>query len=168
MSERKDNVVAEAVLVSSSSQPSQKAKQTPPVSTRNVLRTVLGWIQCANYGIYVPRLRYDGKRQIMIVVATPTPLHGDMVGELLDHLGRAGGRIMVRSGVEKSIVSGVSQATSITEDIDTAHGRTVREWDGAFSYLHNDDLKNMIAIEVAVSQSYKSLQEARSVDTSTE
>ncbi|KAK9481945.1 hypothetical protein V1527DRAFT_501657 [Lipomyces starkeyi] len=31
---------------------------------------------------------------------------------------------------------------------------------GAFHYLYDDDLKNMIAIEVAVSQSYKSLQEA--------
>jgi hypothetical protein len=37
MSEHKDNVVAEAVLVSSSSQPSQKAKQTAPVSAWNVL-----------------------------------------------------------------------------------------------------------------------------------
>ncbi|KAK9343930.1 hypothetical protein V1522DRAFT_437783 [Lipomyces starkeyi] len=79
-----------------------------------------------------PRLRYDGKRQIAIVVAAPTPLHGDMVGELLGHLGRAVDRAMVRSGIEESIVSRVSQATNITK----AHGRTVREWDGAFRYLY--------------------------------
>ncbi|KAK9327893.1 hypothetical protein V1520DRAFT_328749 [Lipomyces starkeyi] len=109
----------------------------------------------ADAGYRFPRLRYDGKRHIAIVVAAPTPLHGDMVGELLGHLGRAVDRVMVRSGIEESIVSGVSQATNITEDIGTAHGRTVREWDGAFRYLHHDDLKNMIAIEVAVSQSYK-------------
>ncbi|KAK9326817.1 hypothetical protein V1520DRAFT_350447 [Lipomyces starkeyi] len=106
-----------------------------------------------------PRLRYDGKRQIAIVVAAPTPLHGDMAGELLGHLGRAVDRVMVRCGIEDTIVSSVSQATNITKDIDTAHGRTVREWDGAIRYLDDDDLRNMIAIEVAVSQSYKSLQE---------
>ncbi|KAK9348625.1 hypothetical protein V1522DRAFT_455835 [Lipomyces starkeyi] len=88
---------------------------------------------------------YQRKRQIAIVVAAPTPLHGDMVGELLDHLGRAVGRVMVQSGIEESIVR---------------YRRTASEWDGAIRYLYCDDLKNMIAIEVAVSQSYKSLQEA--------
>ncbi|KAK9351411.1 hypothetical protein V1523DRAFT_441932 [Lipomyces doorenjongii] len=83
-----------------------------------------------------PRLRYDGKRQIAIVVAAPTPLHGDMVGELLNHLGRAVDRVMCHT-------------TNITKDIGTAHGRMVKEWDGAFRYLY-----------VAVSQSYRSLQEA--------
>ncbi|KAK9434570.1 hypothetical protein V1505DRAFT_396986 [Lipomyces doorenjongii] len=67
-----------------------------------------------------PRLRYDGKRQIAIVVAAPTPLHGDMC-----------------------------HTTNITKDIGTAHRRMVKEWDGAFRYLY-----------VAVSQSYRSLQEA--------
>ncbi|KAK9496249.1 hypothetical protein V1508DRAFT_401534 [Lipomyces doorenjongii] len=54
-----------------------------------------------------PRLRYDGKRQIAIVVAAPTPLHGDMV----------------------------ESCKTISDVL-------------------------MIVIEVAVSQSYRSLQEA--------
>ncbi|KAK9384336.1 hypothetical protein V1515DRAFT_641283 [Lipomyces mesembrius] len=55
MSERKDNVVAEVALISSSSQPSQKAKPTAPVSAWNVLVQGIALFSdglCASYGIY--------------------------------------------------------------------------------------------------------------------
>ncbi|KAK9372751.1 uncharacterized protein V1513DRAFT_427289 [Lipomyces chichibuensis] len=41
-------------------------------------------------------------------------------------------------------------------------GLTIREWDGALRYLDNDDeeMNLMVAVEVGVSQSYSSLQQA--------
>ncbi|KAK9482676.1 hypothetical protein V1527DRAFT_515621 [Lipomyces starkeyi] len=83
-----------------------------------------------------PLLRYDGKRQffIAIVVAAPTPLHGDI-------------------GYGSKWNRGIHKIST------RSHGRMVREWDGAIHYLYDGDLRNMIAIEVAVSQSIKSLQE---------
>ncbi|KAJ8103549.1 hypothetical protein POJ06DRAFT_298043 [Lipomyces tetrasporus] len=91
-----------------------------------------------------PRLCYDSTRQIAIVVAAPTPLHGDMVGELCRYPRR------------------VSQTTDITKHRRAGRGLTIREWDGGLRYMVNDDeeKKLMVAFEVGVSQSYRSLQEA--------
>ncbi|KAK9252501.1 hypothetical protein V1507DRAFT_498618 [Lipomyces tetrasporus] len=90
-----------------------------------------------------PRLCYDSTRQIAIVVAAPTPLHGDMVGELVGSLANSCNEILLRGGI-------------------TGRGLTIREWDGGLRYMVNDDeeKKLMVAFEVGVSQSYRSLQEA--------
>ncbi|KAK9377528.1 uncharacterized protein V1513DRAFT_456367 [Lipomyces chichibuensis] len=109
-----------------------------------------------------PRLCYDSTRQIAIVVAAPTPLHGDMVGELVGSLAHSCNDVLLRGGISADIRRRVRQATDITKTSRAGRGLTIREWDGALRYLVNDDdEKNlMVAFEVGVSQSYRSLQEA--------
>ncbi|KAK9243831.1 hypothetical protein V1506DRAFT_555120 [Lipomyces tetrasporus] len=50
-----------------------------------------------------PRLCYDSTRQIAIVVAAPTPLHGDMVGELVGSLAKSCNEILLRGGISADI-----------------------------------------------------------------
>ncbi|KAK9350049.1 hypothetical protein V1523DRAFT_386475 [Lipomyces doorenjongii] len=109
-----------------------------------------------------PRLCYDSTRQIAIVVAAPTPLHGDMVGELVGSLANSCNEILLRGGISADIRRRVSQATDITKHRRAGRGLTIREWDGALRYLVNydEEKKLMVAFEVGMSQSYRSLQEA--------
>ncbi|KAK9329570.1 hypothetical protein V1520DRAFT_342932 [Lipomyces starkeyi] len=107
------------------------------------------------HALRFPRLCYDGRHTaIAIVVAAPTRLHGDMVGELVGSL--------ANSWISADIRRRVSQATDITKRRRAGRGLTIREWDGALRYLVNDDeeKKLMVALEVGVSQSYRGLQES--------
>ncbi|KAK9236360.1 hypothetical protein V1525DRAFT_220791 [Lipomyces kononenkoae] len=109
-----------------------------------------------------PRLWYDSTRQIAIVVAAPTPLHGTMVGELVGSLANSCNEILRRGGISEDIRRRVTQTTDVTKHRRVGRGLTIREWDGALRYLDKDDeeMKLMVAFEVGVSQSYRSLQEA--------
>ncbi|KAK9336715.1 hypothetical protein V1521DRAFT_462570 [Lipomyces starkeyi] len=110
-----------------------------------------------------PRLWYDSTRQIAIVVAAPTPLHGAMVGELVGSLANSCNEILLRGGISVvDIRRRVSQATAVTKHRRAGRGLTIRDWDGALRYLDNDDeeMNLMVAFEVGVSQSYRSRQEA--------
>ncbi|KAK9246307.1 hypothetical protein V1506DRAFT_521027 [Lipomyces tetrasporus] len=114
-----------------------------------------------NLGTKYPRLWYDSTRQIATVVAAPTPLHGYIAGDLVTSLANCCDRIMERGGVSEDIRRRVSAATDVTQYSEAAHGLTIREWDGALGYLGDDkEMKSMVAFEVGVSQSYRSLQEA--------
>ncbi|KAK9326575.1 hypothetical protein V1520DRAFT_351064, partial [Lipomyces starkeyi] len=97
-----------------------------------------------------PRLCYDSTRQIDIVVAAPTPLNGDMVGELVGSLANSCNEILLRGGISADIRRRVSQATDITKHRRAGRGLTIREWDGGLRYLVNDDeeKKLMVAFEV--------------------
>ncbi|KAK9364491.1 hypothetical protein V1509DRAFT_669314 [Lipomyces kononenkoae] len=113
-------------------------------------------------GSKYPRLWYDSTRRIAIVVAAPTPLHGAMVGELVGSLANSCNEILQRGGISADIRCRVKQTTDVTKHRRAGRGLTIREWDGALRYLDNDDeeMKLMVAFEVGVSQSYRSLQEA--------
>ncbi|KAK9327885.1 hypothetical protein V1520DRAFT_371707 [Lipomyces starkeyi] len=77
-------------------------------------------------------LWYDSIRNVAIVVARRTPLHGRMAGAGL----------------------------SICADVLTNHRLTTRAWDGALQCHHGNRLALMIAVEVRASLSYDSLQAA--------
>ncbi|KAK9368098.1 hypothetical protein V1509DRAFT_624247 [Lipomyces kononenkoae] len=113
-----------------------------------------------NIGNKYPRLGYDGARQIAIVVAAPTPLHGHMVGDLVTSLANGCNEVMVASGISEDIRRRLTASTDVTKH--RIGGRlTIREWDGALEYMDDDKkLKTMVVFEVGVSQSYRSLQEA--------
>ncbi|KAK9427843.1 hypothetical protein V1505DRAFT_251413 [Lipomyces doorenjongii] len=113
-------------------------------------------------GSKYPRLWYDSTRQIAIIVAAPTPLHGAMVGELVGSLANSCNEILLRGGISEDIRRRVSQANDVTKHRRAGRGLTIRAWDGALRYLDHDDqeMSLMVAFEVAVSQSYRSMQEA--------
>ncbi|KAK9483076.1 hypothetical protein V1527DRAFT_297474 [Lipomyces starkeyi] len=113
-----------------------------------------------NEGSKFPRLWYDSSYQLATVVAAPTPLHSDMVGELVDHCADTCREVMRRSGISENIWEGLTVSSATTNRKNTDDGLTIREWDGAISYVVNDDPKLMVAFEVGVSQTYKSLQAA--------
>ncbi|KAK9366785.1 hypothetical protein V1509DRAFT_628523 [Lipomyces kononenkoae] len=107
-----------------------------------------------------PRLWYDSSSQLATVVAAPSPLHSDMVGELVDHFADSCRDVMRRGGISEKVWEGLTVSSATTNRKNTDDGLTIREWDGAISYVVNDDAKLMVAFEVGVSQTYKSLQAA--------
>ncbi|KAK9319228.1 hypothetical protein V1517DRAFT_282247, partial [Lipomyces orientalis] len=113
-----------------------------------------------NEGNKFPRLWYDGSSQLATVVAAPTPLHLDMVGGLTGHLLRACDDVMRRGGIDETVREGLALSADTTNCTDADDGHTVREWDGALSYVINGERTLMVAFEVGVSQTYKSLRAA--------
>ncbi|KAK9334756.1 hypothetical protein LIPSTDRAFT_76251 [Lipomyces starkeyi NRRL Y-11557] len=113
-----------------------------------------------NEGSQFPRLWYDSSCQLATVIAAPTPLHSDMVGELVDHFADTCRDVMRRGGISENIWGGLTVSSATTNRKNTEDGLTIREWDGAISYVVNDDPRLMVAFEVGVSQTYKSLQAA--------
>ncbi|KAJ8102712.1 hypothetical protein POJ06DRAFT_54260 [Lipomyces tetrasporus] len=107
-----------------------------------------------------PRLWYDSANKLATVVAAPTPLHSDMVGELIGHLSDACNDVMRRGGISETIREGVTRSADTTNRTDTRDGLTIREWDAAISYVFNDERTLMVAFEVGVSQTYRSLRAA--------
>ncbi|KAK9329086.1 hypothetical protein V1520DRAFT_280001 [Lipomyces starkeyi] len=113
-----------------------------------------------NEGSKFPRLWYDSSSKIATVVAAPTPLHSDMVGELMVNLSDACNDVMRRGGVSETIREGLIRSSSTTKRQNTDDGLTIREWDGAISYAFNGDETLMVAFEVGVSQTSNSLRAA--------
>ncbi|KAK9326501.1 hypothetical protein V1520DRAFT_300806 [Lipomyces starkeyi] len=111
-------------------------------------------------GTKFPRLWYDSASKLTTIVAAPTPLHSDMVGELMGHLSDACNDVMRRGGISETIREGITRSTDTTKRTDTDDGLTIREWDGAISYAFNDDKTLMVAFEVGLSQTYRSLRAA--------
>ncbi|KAK9320029.1 hypothetical protein V1517DRAFT_310200 [Lipomyces orientalis] len=106
------------------------------------------------------KLWYDSSSKIATVVAAPTPLHSDMVGELMVSLSKACDEVMRRGGISETIRDGLTHSTDTTKRSNTDDGLTIREWDGAISYAFNGDETLMVAFEVGVSQTSKSLRAA--------
>ncbi|KAK9433999.1 hypothetical protein V1505DRAFT_412209 [Lipomyces doorenjongii] len=98
--------------------------------------------------------------QLATVVAAPSPLHSDMVGELVDHFADACREVMRRGGISENIQEGLTVSSATTNCADAGNGLTIREWDGAISYVVDDERTLMVAFEVGVSQTYKSLRAA--------
>ncbi|KAK9358960.1 hypothetical protein V1504DRAFT_486481 [Lipomyces starkeyi] len=107
-------------------------------------------------GVKYPRLQYDGVRQAAIVSAVPSPLHGEMVGQLLSQISRAVERT---PGLNEDIKDRLSIATDIRNTSDTGATPTTRNWDGALRYLTTEEETGpshilMIAVEVGFAQTY--------------
>ncbi|KAK9492234.1 hypothetical protein V1508DRAFT_456305 [Lipomyces doorenjongii] len=105
-----------------------------------------------------PRLWYDSSCQLATVVAAPSPLHSDMVGE----------EVMRRGGISENIQEGFTVSSATTNCADAGNGLTIREWDGAISDVVDNERTLMVAFEVGGSrgerskvQYYASEQEAR-------
>ncbi|KAK9365187.1 hypothetical protein V1509DRAFT_655677 [Lipomyces kononenkoae] len=107
-------------------------------------------------GVEYPTLEYDGFLKVAIISAAPSPLHGDMVGELL---GRIYGSVTMMPGIDQNIKDGVSISTERTNTRggDTS---TTRNWDGALIYRAPEGKTLMVAVEVGLSQTYESLKAA--------
>ncbi|KAK9428015.1 hypothetical protein V1505DRAFT_316571 [Lipomyces doorenjongii] len=104
-----------------------------------------------------PTLQYDGFRKVAIVSSAPSPLHGDMVGELL---GRIRDSVKTIPGIDQSIKYGVSTSSDSRNTRDTGDTSTTRNWDGALMYRTREGETLMVAVEVGVSQTYESLRAA--------
>ncbi|KAK9327744.1 hypothetical protein V1520DRAFT_371815 [Lipomyces starkeyi] len=107
-----------------------------------------------------PRLWYDSTQKIATVVAAPTPLHSDMVGELMGHLLTACNNAMGRGGISETIRDCLTQSSDTANCIDGDDGLTIKEWDGALSYVADGERTLMVAFVVCVSQMYYSLRAA--------
>ncbi|KAK9311162.1 hypothetical protein V1524DRAFT_473446 [Lipomyces starkeyi] len=99
-------------------------------------------------------LQYDGFR---IVEAAPSPLHGDMVGQLLWRISRSVDRM---PEIDQNIKDGISISNDRRNTRDTGDTSTTRNWDGALTYLTRDGGTLMVAVEVGLSQTYDSLRAA--------
>ncbi|KAK9236554.1 hypothetical protein V1525DRAFT_426991 [Lipomyces kononenkoae] len=84
-----------------------------------------------------PQLWYDSVKGVAIVVAPRTPLHSRM------------------DGAKSRAISAKTQSIN-----QTGIRLTTRAWDGALQYRDGSRLTLMVAVEVGVSQSYRSLQAA--------
>ncbi|KAK9317845.1 hypothetical protein V1522DRAFT_409072 [Lipomyces starkeyi] len=108
-----------------------------------------------------PRLQYDGIRKVAIVSAVPSPLHGEMVGQLLRKISRAVDRT---PGLDENITDLLSIATDMKNVEDIGDTSTTRNWDGALRYLTREESGSshilMIAVEVGFAQTYASLRAA--------
>ncbi|KAJ8096518.1 hypothetical protein POJ06DRAFT_287420 [Lipomyces tetrasporus] len=111
--------------------------------------------------VQYPRLQYDGARKVAIVSAAPTPLHGEMVGQLLSKIY---GEVMTSPLLNANIRSGLSVANDMRNTEDTGDTSTTRNWDGALRYLTEEETGPshilMIAIEVGLAQTHASLRAA--------
>ncbi|ODQ73287.1 hypothetical protein LIPSTDRAFT_71664 [Lipomyces starkeyi NRRL Y-11557] len=67
-----------------------------------------------------------------IVSAAPSPLHGDMLGQLLGRIYRLVDRT---PGIDQNVKDGISISSDRRNTRDTGDTSTTRNWDGALVYL---------------------------------
>ncbi|KAK9325135.1 hypothetical protein V1517DRAFT_254796 [Lipomyces orientalis] len=95
-----------------------------------------------------PRLQYDGRRKVVIIVAAPSPLHGQMVG------------------LDANIKGRLSYSSEMSNTTYTGDSSTTRNWDGALRYRSSEGYILMVAVEVGMSQTYDRLRAAISYSVS--
>ncbi|KAK9481804.1 hypothetical protein V1527DRAFT_499538 [Lipomyces starkeyi] len=100
-----------------------------------------------------PKLRYDGTRNVAIVVGPPSELHGKMAGGLLASIIRGASK---QQGLSEDVKDRLTLAT----EMGNTRGRTTRGWDGTLEYQEGNPGILMIAVGVGVSQAYESLRAA--------
>ncbi|KAK9243195.1 hypothetical protein V1506DRAFT_555597 [Lipomyces tetrasporus] len=106
-------------------------------------------------GSKFPKLQYDGARKVAILSAIPTPLHGEMVGQLLSKIAD---EVKMMPGLD----AGTKRHLSSTHDMRKT--KNTETWDGALRYLTREETGPahtlMIAVEVGLSQTFASLRAA--------
>ncbi|KAK9368313.1 hypothetical protein V1509DRAFT_658688 [Lipomyces kononenkoae] len=106
-----------------------------------------------NEGTKYPQLWFDGTRNIAIVVAAPSAVHGAMAGGILKSISD---EVMMNQGISSELRRGLVWVADTTN----TRGLTRRGWDGALLYEQGNRSTLMIAVEVGVSQAYESLRAA--------
>ncbi|KAK9427372.1 hypothetical protein V1505DRAFT_380351 [Lipomyces doorenjongii] len=104
-----------------------------------------------------PRLWYDSARSVAIIVAPPSDLHCAMASELAS---RIRDEVMRIQRLDATMTAGLSTRSERSSTMPTRHGLTTRAWDTALLYTEGNRRTIMIAVEVGVSQSYRSLRAA--------
>ncbi|KAK9234478.1 hypothetical protein V1525DRAFT_459387 [Lipomyces kononenkoae] len=107
--------------------------------------------------VQYPRLWYDSARSVAIVVASPSDLHSSMAGGLVS---RIKDEVMRIQGLDAAMADGLFIRPESTSTRPTRYGLTTRAWDTALVYTEGNRQTIMIAVEVGVSQSYRSLRTA--------
>ncbi|KAK9259052.1 hypothetical protein V1519DRAFT_463132 [Lipomyces tetrasporus] len=92
-----------------------------------------------------PSLQYDGVRKVAIVSAAPSPLHCDMVGQMLSKIAD---KVKLMPGLDANIKRGLFSAHDSRNYTDTGDTSTTRNWDVG------------VAVQVGLSQTYASLRAA--------
>ncbi|KAK9323834.1 hypothetical protein V1517DRAFT_366526 [Lipomyces orientalis] len=101
---------------------------------------------------YSPILQFDGWRNVAIIVAAPSPLHGHMVGHLMTRINDA---VNSMQALDSNIKDCLSMSLPVSN---TAYaGRTciTRNWDSALLYVTDEGFILMVAVEVGISQIYE-------------
>ncbi|KAK9312665.1 hypothetical protein V1524DRAFT_438625 [Lipomyces starkeyi] len=104
-----------------------------------------------------PRLQYDGRRKVAIIVAAPSPLHGQMVGDLMININDA---VKSVHGLDANIKCRLSYSSEMSNTTYIGDSSTTRNWDGALRYRSSEGYILMVAVEVGISQNYDSLRAA--------
>ncbi|KAK9323073.1 hypothetical protein V1517DRAFT_321421 [Lipomyces orientalis] len=104
-----------------------------------------------------PRLQYDAWRNVAIIVAAPSPLHGYMVGHLMTRINNA---VNSMQGLDSNITDGLYISSDMSNTTYAGVTSTTRNWDGALHYLTDEGYILMVAVEVGISQTYESLRAA--------
>ncbi|KAK9319201.1 hypothetical protein V1517DRAFT_310932 [Lipomyces orientalis] len=92
-------------------------------------------------------------KNVAIVAAPPSALHGNMAGELMASIMR---EVWTQQGLSSEVSRGFTQST----EMGNTRGLTTRGWDRALVYQEGNRDTFMIAVEVGVSQSYESVRAA--------
>ncbi|KAK9234466.1 hypothetical protein V1525DRAFT_428486 [Lipomyces kononenkoae] len=111
-----------------------------------------------------PTLQYDGFQKVAIVSGTPSPLHGDMAGELVGRISRSIERM---PGIDQNIKYGLSTSNERSNTRGAGDASTTRNWDGALTYMTREGEALMVAVEVGLSQTIESLRAAISYSVCT-
>ncbi|KAK9373788.1 uncharacterized protein V1513DRAFT_459459 [Lipomyces chichibuensis] len=104
-----------------------------------------------------PTLQYDGFRKVVIIFAAPSPLHGDMVGQVLSKISD---QVKLMPGMDANIKGCLFSSSDRRNTRITGDTSTTRTWDGALVYQTDEGKTLMVAVEVGVSQTYESLRAA--------
>ncbi|KAJ8097135.1 hypothetical protein POJ06DRAFT_283742 [Lipomyces tetrasporus] len=110
-----------------------------------------------------PRVEYDGDRKVAIVVAAPSPCHGEMAGGLTSRIYDAAKSVPGLDANIRGRIYSSFKRSNLTNRGDTF---TKRNWDGAIRYRSLEGNTKMVAVEVGLSQSYESLRAAISYSVS--
>ncbi|KAK9238999.1 hypothetical protein V1525DRAFT_340408 [Lipomyces kononenkoae] len=132
--------MAQSELLAAVRRPLSPDSQVEVPASREEFEHVQGILEREN--TKYPRLQYDGLRKVAIVVATPSPLHGHMVG------------------LDANVKARLRYTSDMSNTTRTGDTITTRNWDGALQYRISGDYTLMVAVEVGMTQTYRSLRAA--------
>ncbi|KAK9236282.1 hypothetical protein V1525DRAFT_427156 [Lipomyces kononenkoae] len=147
--------MAQSELLAVVRRPLSPDTQIEVPASRDEFEHVQGILEREN--MKYPSLQYDGWRKVAIVVAVPSPLHGQMAGSLT---GRILGTVYGLPGLDANIKGRFDSTSDMSNTTLTGDTLSTRNWDGALRYLTSGGYTLMIAVEVGTTQTYRSLRAA--------
>ncbi|KAK9367415.1 hypothetical protein V1509DRAFT_626578 [Lipomyces kononenkoae] len=152
---QQSNVMAQSELLAAVRRPLSPDTQIEVPASREEFEHVQDILE--NENTKYPSLQYDGWRKVAIVVAAPSPLHGQMAGSLTGRIVRAVDRL---PGLDANIKDRFDSTSEMSNSTLTGDTLTTRNWDGAVRYLTSGGYTLMVAVEVGMTQTYRSLRAA--------